>query len=169
MKRKDLREEKNRVNLDYEEKKEEIVKYLESGSCDTMVLATASDDRVLARTVLIFSKGLELSFFTWGHSRKCQQIRKNPNIALCKNNMMIEGVAEIVGGLTEERTREYADFMRTKNPESIERWEKHPNMVIVVVRPTQIVYGSRVIDGYVYIEFMDLKNGVAYAEKWAHY
>ena len=169
MRRKEIEEGKNRLDLDNEEKKDEIIKYLESEGCDTMVLATASDDRVLARTVLIFSEGLELYFFTWGHSRKCQQIRKNPNIALCKDNMMIEGRAEIVGGLTEEGTKEYADFMRTKNPESIERWEKHPNMVIVVVRPTQIVYGSRVVDGYVYLEFMDLKNGKAFAEKWAHY
>jgi general stress protein 26 len=162
-------EEKNRLDLDYEEKKEEIINYLELEGNDTMVLATSSDNRVLARTVLIFSKGLELYFFTWGHSRKCQQIRKNPNIALCKDNMMIEGVAEILGGLTEEKNLEYAVFMRKKNPESIERWEKHPNMVIAKVRPTQIVYGSRIIDGCVYLEFMDIKDKKAYAEKWAHY
>ncbi|MBU7016966.1 MAG: pyridoxamine 5'-phosphate oxidase family protein [Theionarchaea archaeon] len=161
--------EENRLDLDYEEKKKDIIKYLESEGNDTMVLATSSDDIVLARTVLIFSKGLELYFFTWGNSRKCDQIRRNPNIALCKDNMMIEGVAEIVGGLSEERNREYKDFMRNKNPESIERWEKRPNMIIVRVKPLQIVYGSRIIDGCVYLEFMDLQTKRAYAEKWAHY
>ena len=167
MKREDR--EENTPELDYERKKEEIIKYLESDENDTMVLATSSGNRVLARNVLIFSKGLELYFFTWGHSRKCQQIEENPNIALCKDDMKIEGTAEILGGLTEEKNKEYTDFMRSRNPESIKRWEKHPSMVIVRVRPTQIVYGSRTIDGCVYHEFVDLRNKKAYAEKWAYY
>ena len=161
--------EENTLELDYERKKEEIIKYLESDENDTMVLATSSGNRVLARNVLIFSKGLELYFFTWGHSRKCQQIEENPHIALCKDDMKIEGLAAIVGGLTEEKNKEYQDFMRSRNPESIKRWEKHPSMVIVRVRPTLIVYGSRTIDGCVYHEFVDLRNKKAYAEKWAHY
>lgn len=162
-------EERSRLELNYEEKKEEVIKYLESEENDTMVLATSTNNRVLARNVLIFSRELELYFFTWEHSRKCQQIRKNPNVALCKNDMKIEGIAEILGGLTEEETKEYTDFMRSKAPESIEKWEKYPSMVIVRVRPTQIVYGSRTINDGVYLDLIDLENKRAYAERWAYY
>jgi general stress protein 26 len=155
--------------LDYEEKIKEVIKFLESEESDTMVLATSFEDRALARNVLIFSRGLELYFFTWGHSRKCQQIRKNPNVALCKDDMKIEGMAEILGGLLKEKNKEYVDFMRSKAPESIENWEKYPGMVIVRVKPTRIVYGSRTINDNAYLDFIDLENKKAYAERWAYY
>jgi general stress protein 26 len=61
-----------------------------------MVLATSHNDRVLARNVLVASDGLDLYFFTWKHSRKCMQIQKNPKVALCKDKVQIEGVAEIL-------------------------------------------------------------------------
>lgn len=168
-KREREKEGRNRIDLNYEEKKEEVIKYLELKENNAMVLATSANNRVLARNVLIFSRGLELYFFTWGHSRKCQQIRENQNIALCRDNMNIEGIAEILGGLTEEKNKEYTDFMRSKAPEPIEKWEKYPSMIIVRIRPTQIAYGSRTINNSIYLDFIDLENKKAYAERWAYF
>jgi general stress protein 26 len=154
-----------RKELDYQEKKEEIIRFLESEDNAIMVLATSCDDRVLARSVLIASNGLDIYFFTWGHSRKCIQIQKNPRVALCKDNVQIEGVAEILGGLLDESNKGYTDIIRNKHPGAIESWKDQPGMVIARVRPTSIITGES-IDGEPYVEFLDPENETAYAERW---
>lgn len=154
--------------LNYKEKKEELIRFLESKDSETMVLATSQNDRVLARNVFVASDGLDLYFFTWKHSRKCMQIQKNPKVALCKDKVQIEGVAEILGGLLNEKTKKYTDIMRRKFPEAIEEWERRPGMIIVRVKPTFAVTGGS-SNGDVYIDYLDLKNEKAYSEKWAHY
>jgi len=157
-----------RKELDYKEKKEELIRFLESHDSRIMVLATSHNDRVLARNVLVARDGLDLCFFTWKHSRKCLQIEKNPKVALCKDKVQVEGVAEIMGGFSDEKARKYTNIMRHKYPESIERWERKPGMVIVRVKPRLVVMGGS-SDGDVYIDFLDLENEKAYSEKWAYY
>jgi general stress protein 26 len=154
--------------LNYREKKEELIRFLESKHSETMVLATSHNDRVLARNVLVASDGLDLYFFTWKHSRKCMQIQNNPKVALCKDKVQIEGVAEILGGLMDEKTKKYTDIMRRKFPEAIEEWERRPGMIIVRVKPTFAVTGGS-SDGDVYLDYLDLKNQKAYSKKWAYY
>ena len=157
-----------RKELDYKEKKEELIRFLESHDSRIMVLATSHNDRVLARNVLVASDGLDLFFFTWKHSRKCLQIEKNPKVALCKDKVQVEGVGEILGGLSDEKTKKYTNIMRRKYPESIERWERKPGMIIVGVKPKLVVMGGS-SNGDVYIDFLDLENEKAYSEKWAYY
>ena len=155
--------------LDYKKKKEGIIKFLESRDNAIMVLATSHNDRVIARNVLIASKGLDLYLFTWSHSRKCKQIRENPRVALCKEDMQIEGLAEILGALREEKNKEYADILRNKFPDSVKRWENLPGMVIIRIRPTLIATASEIISDQIYLDYLDLENEKAYAKKWAHY
>jgi uncharacterized pyridoxamine 5'-phosphate oxidase family protein len=161
-------EERRRKRLDYEEKRQEFIRILASEDNTVMVLATSQNDRVLARNVLIASDGLDIYFFTWGHSRKCQQIQENPRVALCKDNVQIEGVAEILGSLLGEGNSEYTGIIRAKFPEAVEEWEQYPAMVIVRVRPTAVVIGVS-IDDEPYLEHLDLENETAYAERWADY
>lgn len=160
--------EEFRKELDFEEKKKELIRFLESKENEIMVLATSYKERVLARNVLVVSKGLDLYFFTWKHSRKCMQIEKNPKVALCKDRVQIEGVAEILGNLLDESIKKYTDIMRDKSPEAIKSWERRPGMVIVRVRPTLVVTGGSV-DEHVYVDFLDLNSQRAYSERWAHY
>ncbi|MFX0201523.1 MAG: pyridoxamine 5'-phosphate oxidase family protein [Candidatus Hodarchaeota archaeon] len=162
-------EEKIRLELDYETKKEEKIKFLESEDNAAMVLATSHNDRVIARNVLIVSSGLDIYFGTWEHSRKCMQIRENPRVALCKDDVQIEGLAEILGDLLDEKNKEYADMLRNRFPSSFEYWEDKPGMVIVRVKPELIVSGITIIDDQPYLEFLDLENEIAYAERWAYY
>ena len=160
--------EEFRKELDFEEKKKEVIRFLASKENATMVLATSYDERVLARNVLVASNGLDLYFFTWKHSRKCMQIEKNPKVALCKDRVQIEGVAEILGNLPDESVKKYTDVMRDKFPEAIKLWERRPGMVIVRVRPTVVVTGGSV-DEPIHLDFLDLNNQRAYSERWAHY
>jgi general stress protein 26 len=160
-----MRKDETREALNYEEKKEELVRFLASPDNATMVLATAHNDRVLARNVLTASNGLDIYFFTWGHSRKCGQIRGNPRVALCKDKVQIEGVAEILGPLFSEETKVHTDVLRDKFPEAIASWENSPGMVIVSVRPTLAIVGGSADPPC--LEFLDLENKTAYRERWA--
>ncbi|HVP27363.1 MAG TPA: pyridoxamine 5'-phosphate oxidase family protein [Candidatus Bathyarchaeia archaeon] len=160
--------EEMRRELDFREKKEELIRFLESKDSETMVLATSHNDRVLARNVLVATDGLDLYFFTWRRSRKCMQIQKNPKVAFCKDKVQMEGVAEILGGLLDGKTKKYTDMMRRRFPEAVEEWERRPGMVIVRVKPTFAVTGGSSNDD-VYIDYLDLKNEKAYSKKWAHF
>jgi O-phosphoseryl-tRNA(Cys) synthetase len=95
------------------------------------------------------------------------QIQKNPKVALCKGNVQIEGVAEILGDLLDESNKEYADIIRNRHPGAIEAWEDQSGMVIARVRPMLIITGVSIADEP-YLEFLDLENETAYAERWGH-
>ena len=88
-----------REPLSFEEKRQEIVDFFASTESAIMALATSADGRVLARMVLITCEGLGVCLFAWGGPRKCEQIRANPRVALCKDRVQIEGTAEILGSL----------------------------------------------------------------------
>ena len=159
--------EKSRRKLDFKAKKEELIRFLESKDNAVMALATSHNDHVLARNVLIATDGLDLYFFTWKHSRKCAQIQKNPRVALCKNNVQIEGVAEILGNLLDEETKKYTELIRNKFPDAIKQWEHRPGMIIVRVRPMFATIGGSADPPC--LEFLDLKKEEAYAEPWASF
>lgn len=61
------------------------------------MLATSRDERVTARTVSHATKGLYFYILSWDHHEKILQIKENLNVALARDNISIEGVAEILG------------------------------------------------------------------------
>lgn len=161
-------EERDRRDLNYGEMKDELIIFLESKENAVMSLATSQGDRVLSRTILVACSGFDIYFFTWKHSRKCGQIRENPKVALSRDRLAIEGTAEILGGLFDERNSAYTDIIRNKFPEAIENWKDRPGMILVRVTPEEAVFAGGP-DEEPNLKFIDLENRSAYAERWAHY
>lgn len=161
-------EERDRWDLNFGEMRDELVSFLESTEDAIMSLATSLGDRVLARTILVACSGLDAYFFTWKHSRKCGQIRENPKVALSRDRLAIEGTAEILGGLFDERNSACTDIIRNKFPEAIEKWKDRPGMVLVKITPREAVFAGGP-DEEPHLKFIDLENGSAYGERWAHY
>ncbi len=157
-----------RRELDFKERKQAFTESLQKSENRIMTLATSSGGHVTARNVLTVSQETDLYFFTWGHSRKCQQVRENPRIALCTGEIQIEGTAEILGGLFDEANRPYLDLFLARHPDAIARWRGRPSMVLVHVRPAFAVLGasSSFQPG---LDYLDLEKGIAYSEPWAHY
>ena len=83
-----------RMELDYKRKIDAMIKVLTANR--HIVLATSYNDRVTAITVSYVSNGLDIYFLSWEQHKKCAQIKGNPKVALCQNNMQIKGVAEIL-------------------------------------------------------------------------
>ncbi len=157
-----------RIVLDYAEKRREFERFLSSTEGGTMVLATSHQHRVMARTILVANRGIELYFITWRHSRKCPQIAGNPRVALCKDRFQIEGTAQILGSVSDPRHRPYVDLLRERFPEAVARWMRLPNTVLVKVHPTLVTVASHAGRDPT-IEFLDLETHTAYAERWANY
>jgi general stress protein 26 len=155
-----------REPLSFEEKRQEIVDFLASKENAIMALATSADGRVLARMVLVTCEGLDVYFFTWGGSRKCEQIRANPRVALCKDRVQIEGAAEILGGLFDPENASIRGLFEERFPEAVERWRDRPAMVLVKIAPTSVVLGGTP-DAEPHLQFVDLVHKRAYAEPWA--
>ena len=145
--------------LDYELEVEHVRAFLEPKHA--LVLATSLEDRVTARTVSFANDGLSILFMSWAHHTKCVQIRGNPRVALCRDNVQIEGVAEILGSPLDERNERYTEVLRAKYPESHARFAREPGMVIVQVVPTSIAVFDQ-IDGQLCLKCLDLEAKTAH-------
>jgi len=120
----------------YEERLAQVAGFLASKRA--IVLATCGGDRVSARTVSFASKGVDIWFMSFVSNTKCQQINANPNVALCRDNVQIEGTAQILGPVMHQGNAEYADALRAKYPEDYVGYANHPEMVLVRVVPLRI-------------------------------
>jgi len=142
---------------DYASTRDKVIEFL--ASKHAIVLATSLDGRVTARTVSMASDGLDVYFMSWGHHTKCAQIRANPRVALCRDNVQIEGRAEILGSPLDEANGRYAELLRDRYPDH-ERFAREPGMVIVRVVPSTIAVFCRGSDGF-YLDCLDLERATA--------
>jgi len=161
-----MNDAEERRELDFDAKRREIVSYLASPDNAIMALATSASDRVLARMVLVVCEGLDVYFFTWGGSRKCEQIRANSHVALCKDRVQVEGTAEILGGLFDPTHAAVLRLFEERFPQAVDNWRDRPGMVLTKITPTRVVLAGAPSEEP-NLEFVDLENGIAYAEPWA--
>jgi uncharacterized pyridoxamine 5'-phosphate oxidase family protein len=124
------------VFVDYATRADDVRRFLESKRA--IVLATYADGRVTARTVSFVTKDLKIYFMSWDHNVKCRQIRSNPRVALCRDNVQIEGEAKILGSPVDQADQEVAGLLRTKYPEDYAVYSGQPGMTVVEVVPRLI-------------------------------
>jgi len=155
--------------LDYEKLKKKLLSFLENKENSVMILATSSNDVVMARSVLICNDGLNIYFFTWKYSRKCTQIRHNNLVSLCKDKVEIEGTAKTLGLMTSNKNKDILNLLKQRFPDSIKIWETKPNMVIIKVNPIFARVDGYFIDNDSFNEYIDIINKNAYREKWAYH
>ena len=151
----------NKIALNVNEKKQELSKLLEDAKY--IVLATSADNRVTARTLCHVNIGLDIFFQTDSGFLKVEQIRKNPKVALCLNNMQIEGVAQLRGRPSEDQNAEFSDAFRKKHSRSYEKYAKSKKQITIKVSPALFVEW-KYIDEKPCREYLDLEKNLAYRE-----
>ena len=149
-----------KTELKFEDVKGEKIRFLEQN--DSIVLATSLNNRVTARNVSYASEGLTIIFGAWTHTKKIAQIRANAKVALCRDNVSIEGIAEMVESPQDEENKRLVEIYKKKLPSVFERYFAHfPGTVFVKVTPTLIVsWVSK--DNQRFLEYLDLENKRAY-------
>lgn len=155
--------------LDYEKLKKKLLAFLENKENSLMILATSSNDVVMARSVLVCNNGLNIYFFTWKYSRKCTQIKHNNFVSLCKDKVEIEGTAKILGLMTTKKNKKILNLLNQRFPDSVKIWENKPNMVIIKVNPIFARVDGYFIDNDSFNEYIDIVRQNAYREKWAYH
>lgn len=91
-----------------------------------------------ARTVSFVNDGLNVLFMSWGHNTKCVRIRANPRVALCRDQVQIEGCAEILGSLSDPANRNYAELRKEKHPREFVAFAHQLGAVLVRVVPSEM-------------------------------
>ncbi|MBN1682441.1 pyridoxamine 5'-phosphate oxidase family protein [Candidatus Bathyarchaeota archaeon] len=148
--------------LDFGKLMDEKVKFFEDHH--TLVLSTCSEGLVTARTVTYSSDGMVFYVMSWDHHEKILQIKKNPQVALARDNISMKGIAEILGPLTDEKSKVGVEVTRKKRSRELENYGRIPGMIMFKVEPYYVKSWVQ-IDRRFYIEHMDLKNKTAWLEK----
>lgn len=79
----------------FEDKKAEIIENL--GGSKNMVLSTSYNDKVTSRMMSVIVIDGEFYFQTDKNFRKYNQIKNNPNVSLCCDNISVEGICTELG------------------------------------------------------------------------
>jgi uncharacterized pyridoxamine 5'-phosphate oxidase family protein len=133
------------------------------GSSTKMVLATSLDDRVSARTMSFLIEKGRFYFQTDKTFRKYDQISRNGNVALCVDNVQVEGICMEIGS-----PADHADFCQKFEkafPSSFKSYSKLKNERLFEVIP-EFIQRWIYEDGMPNIERFDLQTGTYQKEAY---
>ena len=122
--------------LDFKEKYNEVMERLDKEN--TIVLATSDKDIVSARSVWYVLYKSSIYFFTSPAWEKIKQIKKNPNVALCLDNIQLKGIAIIKGHPTLKENETIVDYCQKKHAGIGDYNMKRKNMVLIEVKINKI-------------------------------
>lgn len=127
--------------------------YKELGESKKMVLSTSLNDVVTSRMMSIVVLNKKIYFQTDRTFRKYNQIKKNPKVSLCIDNIQIEGHCEQVG-VPSDNT-EFVNAYKKYFLSSYTRYSCLKNECLFAVTPT-FVQKWLYIHGIPYIEVFDI-------------
>lgn len=124
------------MRSDYENLKKEVISYLEKNR--VWVLSTASNNVVSSRSMSIINQGLDIYFQTNQCYIKHSQIQENNNVALCFNNISIEGIAEEIGDWKDKCNEDLRELYKSAHPSSFNAYGLLDGQVVYKVTPKKI-------------------------------
>jgi uncharacterized pyridoxamine 5'-phosphate oxidase family protein len=142
-----------KVEIDFGLLRNEVVDLLDKHK--VLMLATAANNRVTARSVSCVHRDLKVLFQTDRNLLKYKQIARNPNVALCADNMQIEGVAKIKGHPLDKANKEFLELFKREHRGSFEKYSQMKNAVVVEVEPRLVTLwkyeGDRPLRDFLYV------------------
>lgn len=146
------------IKLDFIKEKQEVFQILSSKK--TMVLATSAENRVTARSMSCVVINDKIYFQTDRTFLKYRQIKNNPQVALCIDNIQIEGLASITGHPYSNENKHFIEKFKIDHNGSFLNYSHMENEIVVEVKPVLITLW-KYIDGKPLREFLDFTNGKA--------
>ena len=147
--------------IDFEKLKQEIIELLHQKK--SLVLATASKNRVTARSVSCVYEGLKIFFFTYKASTKLTQISENPKVAFSGQNISIEGIAKITGSTLDEQNKLFLEKYKEIHPNLLKKYSNSEEDQVIEVNPTLISLFKHE-DGVPKIFYLDVEKQTAYSK-----
>ena len=127
----------------------------EFGKGKTMVLSTSLNDKVTSRMMSVIQQTGVFYFQTDRQFRKYDHLIKNENVALCTDNIQIEGIAKELGHPLENAA--FCSLYKERFASSFERYSSLSNEVLFSVTPLHVerwLYK----EGIPFIETFDIAN-----------
>ncbi|NLX70224.1 MAG: pyridoxamine 5'-phosphate oxidase family protein [Clostridiales bacterium] len=143
------------MNISYDLLEKEVIEFINDN--DIWVLATSAKDRVSARSISIVNKGFTIYFQTHEDYLKYKQIRENNKVALCRDNVQIEGMAKIKGNPFAEGNSEFISLYKKQHKSSFDKYTKLDGQVVIEIEPKRIAIW-RYVDSVPYIDYLDVEN-----------
>lgn len=128
---------------------------IEFGKGRKMVLSTSLNDRVTSRMMSVIQQNGIFYFQTDKHFRKYDQLMNNENVALCIDNIQIEGICKELGHPLQNP--DFRSLYKECFASSFERYSSLSNEVLFSVTPLHVerwLYK----DGIPFIESFDIVN-----------
>lgn len=120
----------------YEEKLQELFEQFKVAT--KFVVATSKENRVTARTMSCICVDGAIYFQTDNRFLKYNQLLANPQVALCINNIQIEGIASILGKPLDAKNLFFAKLFEQYYKSSFDSYTALETEVLIQVDPTRI-------------------------------
>lgn len=133
------------------------------GNKKIMVLATSSENIVTARNMSCIIINKKIYFQTDKTFMKFKQILKNSNVALCVDNIQIEGIAKIKAHPFSEENKEFIETFKEKYNSSYKTYSHLDNEVVVEITPTLITLW-KYENEQPFRDFLDIRKNKALRE-----
>lgn len=145
----------------YKENKDLLFNKL--GDHGVMCLATSQNDIVSARSMSVILYKQKFYFQTDANFKKYKQISENPNVALCMNNIQIQGVCVNLGHPLLSENSFFADLFKQFYQSSFENYSALKDEFLFEVTPTIITIWDYE-DNKPYRAFYDFVNETYHKE-----
>jgi uncharacterized pyridoxamine 5'-phosphate oxidase family protein len=148
--------------LDFDIEEEKIFKII--GESRIVALATSSENKTTVRTMSVIVYSRKIYFQTGIDLLKYKQICKNKNVALCFENIQIEGIAKIIG-----KPVEHKNIMKIKKKyylTSFETYSKLDKEILIEIIPIKITEWNYDVNGKPYRIFIELESKKSYKEMY---
>jgi uncharacterized pyridoxamine 5'-phosphate oxidase family protein len=148
--------------LDFETEQEEIFNKI--GENKLAALATSSQNNPTVRMMSIIFHNNKIYFQTGVDLMKYKQISENKNVALCFDNIQIEGIANIIGKPIDHDN--IMEIYKKYYLKSFENYSKLDKEILIEVIPKKITKWEYNENGKPYRIFIELENRKAYKEMY---
>ncbi|MDR0410522.1 MAG: pyridoxamine 5'-phosphate oxidase family protein [Treponema sp.] len=151
------------MKLNYQIELEKV--YTHIGEYKIMALATCSNDHPTVRLMSCIVYGNKIFFQTGTDLIKYEQICKNNNIALCVDNIQIEGIANVLGKINDKQNSEIIEIYKRYYKDSYETYMYNETEVLIEIILRKITKWDYE-NGKPYRIFIDIDNKQAKKEMY---
>jgi uncharacterized pyridoxamine 5'-phosphate oxidase family protein len=125
------------MKLEYSIEMDKIYNHI--GGSKIMALATSSQNQPTVRLVNCIIYKNKIVFQTGTDLIKYKQISENNNVALCIDNIQIEGIANIVGKTKDKKNQEIMEIYKKYYKSSYETYSHCEKEMLIEVSPQKII------------------------------
>ncbi|HRX15881.1 MAG TPA: pyridoxamine 5'-phosphate oxidase family protein [Spirochaetota bacterium] len=157
-----MKSENKDSSINFNDAVDYVLKKLQKNKI-AVLASCGADMRVSARSMSIVNRGLEIWFQTDSRFKKNRQMDENPFVALCLENIQIEGRVEKTGHSLDPENKFFCDEFELHHPGSYKAYTLSRDEVIYRVIAEQITLW-RYDKGQSYRDFIDVQNRLAVRE-----